>query len=329
MSAAEDLVRGIEHALRAPSVHNTQPWLWRIDGLHADLFADPNRHLPATDPDRRDLVLSCGAALHHVQVALAAAGHATSVVRQPDPEQRDLLARIRLVPGPADAVHAGLFPAIATRRTDRRRMSHRSVPAGMLHRLAEQAERNGALLVHVSGESMRARLAQVLADAAAEQAAVPGYGAELQQWSLRYAGSHDGISVGSVAAPPPGLPGPWPLRPFPRYALRQPPQVPIHAVPDDAAEFVVVATAGDSVGDRLRAGAATSAVLLAATAARMATTPLSQGIEVPSAREAIRRDVLHIPETPQLMIRIGWPATHAAELPFTPRRDLNAVLLPA
>jgi len=329
VSTAQDLVRAVELALRAPSVHNTQPWRWRIRGLQAELFADRQRHLTATDPDQRDLVLSCGAALHHALVALAGAGHAASVDVQPDPEQRDLLARLRVVAGPADPAEAALLPAISARRADRRRMSHRPVPAWALRRFADLADRHGAQLVHVAGDPMRARLAEVLADAAAQQAAVPGYAVELQQWSRRYAGSHDGISVGSVAAPPPGLPGPWPLRPFPRYALHQPPQVPVHAVPDDAAEFVVLVTVGDSVGDRLRAGTAASALLLAATAAGMATTPLSQGIEVPSARDALRRDVLRIPETPQLMIRIGWPATHAAELPRTPRRDLNAVLLPS
>lgn len=325
----EDLVRAVEHALRAPSVHNTQPWRWRIHDTHAELLADPYRHLVATDPDRRDLVLSCGAALHHAQVALAASGHAVHVTRRPDPDQRDLLADIRVVPGPGDPDEATLFPAVPTRRTDRRRMSHQPVPATVLRSLADRARRHGALLVHVTPGPMRDRLEGVLVDAAAEQATVPGYAAELQQWTRRYAGGHDGISAGSVAAPPAGLPGPWPLRPFPRYALPQPRQVPAHAAPVDAAEFVVLATTGDTVTDQLRAGEAASAVLLAATLAGMATTPLSQGIEVPHARESIRRDVLHMPETPQLLIRIGRPATHAADLPPTPRRDLHAVLLPS
>jgi nitroreductase len=329
MTADLDLVRAVEHALRAPSVHNTQPWRWRIRRHGVELFADPHRHLSATDPDRRDLVLSCGAALHHLQVALAASGHAARVVRQPDPEQRDLLARVQVGPGPGDPDEARLFPAVATRRTDRRRMSHRPVTAGAMRHLTDQARRHGALLVQVANGPMRERLAVVLAEAAAEQAAVPGYAAELEQWTRRYAGAHDGVSAGSVAAPPAGLPGPSPLRPFPRYGLPQPRQVPVHSVPDDAAEFVVIATVGDSVTDRLRAGEAASAVLLAATLAGLATTPLSQGIEVPHAREAIRREVLRVPETPQLLIRVGWPATHAAELPPTPRRDLDAVLLPS
>jgi hypothetical protein len=68
-------------------------------------------------------------------------------------------------------------------------------------------------------------------------------------------------------------------------------------------------------------------VLLAATQLGLATTPLSQALEVPVAREHLQRDVLHAPEHAQLMIRVGWPATGATELPATPRRSLAHVLV--
>ena len=74
-------------------MHNTQPWLWRIGPGTVELHADWTRHLPATDPDRRDVLLSCGAALHHLQVALAARGTAAQVNRLPDPE--DLAHELR------------------------------------------------------------------------------------------------------------------------------------------------------------------------------------------------------------------------------------------
>src|SRR6478735_1690911 len=72
-------------ANRAPSVHNSQPWRWRIGPTTLHLFADPARALPATDPDGRDLRISCGAALNHLRVALLAAGWDTRVHRLPDP----------------------------------------------------------------------------------------------------------------------------------------------------------------------------------------------------------------------------------------------------
>src|SRR5690349_20755278 len=58
----------------APSIHNTQPWHWRVSGDVMELSAEPDRQLPTTDPDGRLMVLSCGAALHHARTALAAEG---------------------------------------------------------------------------------------------------------------------------------------------------------------------------------------------------------------------------------------------------------------
>jgi hypothetical protein len=327
-TTAQDLTAAVEHALRAPSVHNTQPWRWRIGDGTVELHADPDRHLTVADPDRRDLVLSCGAALHHLVVALAAAGRSASVVRLPDPEDSTHLASVTVGPGPGDAAEAELFEAIDRRRTERRRMSHQPVPAALLDGLAARARRAGALLLPVTGDAMRARLRAAFTQAARQQRAAAGYPAELRLWTHRLPGAHDGVPAGSVAAPPPGLPEPTPLRGFPGGRLRQGRQLTGHGRPDDSATFVVIATPADGVLDRLRSGEATSAVLLAATRAGLATTPLSQVVEVDATRDTVRRDVLRVPEHPQIVLRLGLPAGHAGPLPATPRRPLRSVLLP-
>ncbi len=59
----DTVAAALDLAVRAPSVHNSQPWRWRFDGGTLELFADRSRQLPATDPQGRGLVLSCGAAL--------------------------------------------------------------------------------------------------------------------------------------------------------------------------------------------------------------------------------------------------------------------------
>ncbi|HET9117803.1 MAG TPA: nitroreductase family protein [Pseudonocardiaceae bacterium] len=329
MSQADDLAEAVEHALRAPSVHNTQPWLWRIGPGIVELHADWTRHLAATDPDRRDLLLSCGAVLHHLQVCLAARDMAAEVERLPDPENLGHLATVTVQPGTGDADDAALAPSIDHRRTDRRRMSHRAVPSRHIKSIAEQASRAGAILLPLIGAALRQRLITALVHAAHTQAQTPGYLAELQLWTHRHAGARDGIPIANVPPYPVGLIEPSALRNFPAGRLSQPSQLPGHGPADDAAEFLVLATHRDEPLDRLRAGEAMSAVLLAATQLGLATTPLSQALEVDVTRQELQHRVLHIPEHPQLMIRIGWPATGAGELPPTPRRDLRAVLLPS
>src|SRR3954447_19773752 len=209
MSRTPQLDEAVEHALRAPSVHNTQPWRWRVDDADGvvELYADRGRHLSATDPDGRDLLISCGAALGHLVVALAHAGWRATTLRFPDPENSAHLATVR-VTGPRDAqagVLAELFPAIHRRHTDRRRFSHRPIPPGLIRDLVDAAARVDVVLQPVG--RAQDRFAAVLVDAASRPRWPPGSPAELQIWTRRHGGARDGIPSTAIADPPTGLPG--------------------------------------------------------------------------------------------------------------------------
>jgi hypothetical protein len=343
MTRNSDLVTAVEDSLKAPSVHNTQPWHWRLGRDHVELHADRGRQLTATDPEGRDLVLSCGAALHHLRVALAARGLGCTVTYlpgtyrpgtyRPGPENGDLLATVTLTAGPPDPVAAALYGQIGRRHTDRRRLSHRPVPAEVLAELAEQARHAGAELVPVTDSATRERLVSAFREAAARQRFAPGYEAELQLWTRRTTGARDGIGPGNIPTP---LEAGLPLRTFGEHGqLTQPHPAsgPDTAdTPDtdavDAAELMVIVSEGDGTADRLRAGEALSAVLLHATRLRLATTPLSQATEVAQARAAISR-ALQTARQPQILVRVGWLGASAGDLPATPRRDLWSVLLPS
>ncbi|WP_433287028.1 Acg family FMN-binding oxidoreductase [Pseudonocardia sp. CA-142604] len=315
----------IEDALRAPSVYNTQPWRWRIRPGEVELHADWDRHLVAADPDRRDLLLSCGAALHHFQVALAARGISFDVVRLPDPENSGHVATVDIGPPEPDAADRSLYSGIARRRTDCRQMSRRAVPTDHLRILANHTSRCGAVLVPVTGETMRRRMLNALVETANEKHQQFGYASEWRQWTHRYPGSHDGIPAANIVRSAPAPSAPFLMHRCTDGSLPRPPIVPGSGSGDDAAELVEVATRGDDALDRLQAGEATSAVLLAATQLGLATTPFSQAVELHSSPQRLRRDVLRIPEYPQLLIRVGWPASGATELPATPRRSLCSV----
>jgi nitroreductase len=322
-----DLAGAVTDALRAPSVQNTQPWKWRILRDAVQLYADEDRHLYVTDPEQRDLILSCGAALHHLLVALAVRDIGADVTRLPDPEDCDHLATIVVNPDAApDAFTGLLYPAIATRRTDRRRMSDDPVSTDQVEALQEHARHAGGVLVPVTEQRAREQLIAALTEANEQQRHEPGYASELRLWTHRLPGSHDGIPASAVADPVCGARATG-LRRFGPATLAQPPLSPGRA-PDDAAELLVLATPADTVLDHLRAGEATSAVLLAATRMGLATTPLSQALEIDSCRHRMRTEVLRMPEYPQLVVRVGLPAAGADQLPVTPRRALHSVLLP-
>jgi nitroreductase len=305
----------VELASHAPSVHNSQPWHWTIDRHVVHLNADLKRWLPATDADGRDLIVSCGAALHHLRVALVAVGLGAVVHRLPNPGEPDRLATFELRTGTATDADLGLAAAVIRRRTDRRPFCARQVSEGAQRELAGAAAAQGAILRMVGDEWSRAALLAAIREAEARQADVPGYATELATWTGGRAGD-DGVLAASLprdtAA---GVP-----------AARRFPAGDVGPYPDrrtDGAMLAVLGTASDDTLCRLRAGEALSAVLLTATTLGLATCALSQPLEIGSTRRTLRDDVLGGTLSPQLILRLGWPPT-GPSLPATRRRPFAA-----
>jgi nitroreductase len=299
---------------RAPSVHNSQPWQWRVraSGLH--LYANPDLLLPHTDPDARDLMLSCGAALNHCLVALAALDWQTRVHRLPDPADPHHLAVIEPYPYPAADLDISLAAAIPRRRTDRRHYSSWPVPRGDIALMGARAARAGVILRRVEDLTS---LRQLVSEAAFQHRSDREYLAELAVWSGRYA-STAGVPARNVPGPD-GV-GPIPPRDFAGGVLAHNPNT--EAVDDNAA-VLALGTAEDDPLARLRAGEATSVVLLTATALGLASCPITEPLEVSRTREAVRAEVFGDDGHPQMLLRIGWAPVNADPLPATPRRELS------
>src|SRR6185437_16580837 len=93
---AEEIVRYVvSRAVWAPSLHNTQPWRFAADGgPRISLHADVERRLAVADPDGREMMISCGAALFTIRLALRSLGYIPETQVLPDPEQPTLVAQV-------------------------------------------------------------------------------------------------------------------------------------------------------------------------------------------------------------------------------------------
>ena len=300
-------------ASRAPSIHNTQPWICRLGDSSLHLYADPTRWLPATDANRRDLILSCGAMLHHLEVALASLGIDVKIHRLPNPADPDHLAALELRPGRLRDSAIDDAAAMMRRRTDRRPFGHFPIPEQQIDRLVRCASERGAVLRAIDADGNRELLGTLLQDAADIQDEDPAYQLELALWAGREI-SDDGVPnaslLGSTDRARNGS------RNFPVGQI----EIPIGAAPDRAT-FLVLGTASDDRLSQLRAGEALSAVLLQATAMGLASCPLSQPLEVASTRLRLRDEVLDGTVSPQLVLRLGW-AQWGTPRPITPRRPV-------
>ncbi|MET7768311.1 NAD(P)H nitroreductase [Nocardia sp. NPDC005366] len=305
-------------AVRAPSVHNTQPWRWRIGDRTVHLYLDPTRALPATDPDQRDMLLSCGAALHHFSVASAALGWSAVVHRMPNPDDPNHLAAIELVRHRPTPLEVALSAAITRRRTDRRHYSSWPMPPGNHGLLIERAGAFGAILRPVT-DLERDRLVETVRAAAAQHGQDPDYLFELTIWSGRHS-TPDGVPAQNAPSPRSG--DELPARHFAGAQLVDSAHEP------DSAELLVLGTSADDRVSRLRAGEALSAVLLTATNVGLATCALTEALEIAELRRQVRVGVLDDSAYPQVIVRLGWAPSSAPALQETPRRALDEVLDP-
>lgn len=320
-SSREQLEFCLGYALLAPSGHNTQPWLFRIEGDAALLYADRRRALPVVDPDDRELVMSCGAALFTLRVALRRFGFEPLVTLFPDPENRDFLASVRLHEGEAPtAAELELFDAIPRRRTNRARYDARPLPEVLVAGLVREARAEGAWLEPV-GEEARAAVADLVAEGDRTQAADPRFRRELAAWVRPNHGrSRDGMpgyafGMGDVLS----AAAPLVLRAF-DWGKRQ--AAKDSELAENSPLLAVVGSGRDEPRAWLEAGQALQRVLLHSCVEGATASFLNQPIEVPELRPRLAA-ILGIEGHPQLLLRLGY----GPEARPTPRRPLREVLL--
>lgn len=310
----EQFFTAVEAATLAPSMHNSQPWRFRLADGCLEVFGDPSRQLPVADPQGWALHIACGAAAANAALALAAGGVVTQIDLAPELDQPHLMARLRPTGArPAAPTEWELARAIPRRHSNRHPFAEAPVPAEARAALRTTAAAHGAWLEVLVGRQPVELVAEIIAAAERQLRQDPEYVAELRRYSYG-APSADGVPeyVAGLAPEPQDL---LPMRDFGGRARGR------FVDYEELPLVAVLGTAGDSLHDHLTAGIALEYVLLTATANELATSMLSQAIEVPAARAELRRG-LGQSGTPQLVLRIGYGQPAFA----SPRRPIGEVI---
>jgi len=309
-------------ACRAPSLHNSQPWRWVLEGDTVHLFADPDRVVRAADSSGREALMSCGAVLDHFRVAMAAASYVAHIDRFPNPNDRLHVASIDFAPlGFVTDGHRQRANAILLRRTDRLPFAAPPDWHSFESDLRNTVD-SDRVRIDIVPDELRSGLAEASQLTESLRLYDSSYHAELEWWtaafevsegiphsSLISAAESDRVDVG---------------RTFPVTHHRERRS----EVDQDRAKVAVLSTYDDTPHSVLRCGELLSAVLLDATMVGLATCTLTHITEVPASRKIVAELIGHSSQdiTPQVLIRIGRSPSIEDVPPPTPRRPVEDVL---
>ena len=171
-AGAQAMTEATAAADYAPSIHDTHPWRWRLTGDSLDLYTEHGPVPSAADPGHRSAILSCGAALHHARIALAARGWRATVTRMPPPEDPEHVAHIHLGQrAPIDPRAVRQLRLMRQRHSDGRPASDGPAGAEALSAIDTSVEAQGAHL-HILGPDQLLALTEA-ADPAWQAALAP------------------------------------------------------------------------------------------------------------------------------------------------------------
>jgi hypothetical protein len=323
------------YAVLAPSILGTEPWFFHVADNSVVLRTDPDRRLPVTDPEGREAIISCGAALLNLRVAAASYKQGLRLRAFPHAQRPEIVAKGTLGAASTSAYDPELRQAIVKRRTNRGEFTRDPLPEGLVHRLTEAARQEGAVLsVLVDPEAQRDML-DLAAEARREQLSAPTYRNELAHWvqkRIAEARDHESEAWHRLGRPATLVAGTTP-EPLDRPELSAPSTAGFarmlanHAnTPRDRATegnsvLALLATASDSKEDWLMAGQALQRVLLVAASEGVSAAYINAPIETEKFRRQVGR-TFHVKGSPQIMLRMGT----GAERRPTPRRPMTEVV---
>ena len=316
-----DWPRLMHAADAAPSVLNTKPWLFDDKLADDRIELRPNwaRHLKVIDPRHRELLISCGAALFNLRMAIRATGHDPVVWLLPDEQPGgvavcphcgdscglgDLLASVEIVTRPTHPVtvtEERLYEVILKRRTVREPFS-RGIPMTVLVGLEEAAhvEGAGARLLHRRDTR---RLLRWAARTDQKLKLDQSYVDELRMWTGSNATPDLGVPADKFGPEPRSRRHPpvrdlslaWPGARQLRKRFRRP-------------QLIALGTETDGPSDWMRVGQALQRLLLTATYYGVQASFLTQQLEEEDRKMPPFQSTQQWwrwPESPQMIIRVG------------------------
>jgi hypothetical protein len=330
LPASEEPVGGLDgesarvlwYASLAPSGHNSQPWFVKVLGKGEWIICgDPQRRLPAVDPDNRELLLSIGAFAENLSLAASAAGYEAAMEVLAKSHRDEEVLRVSLKKGTPRTYP---LERLTSRRTVKNGFLSREIGKEDVKALSEP--QGGRLFYHPRGTDHARCIQEGTVESNRTQAYRDDAQKELANWirfSNKDARKHrDGLTTEGMEIT--GFSG-WFVRQFMDHGdvlgerfRKQGLEVATRWAAEGGG-WMIITSGGSSVADLIETGRRFERTALLARERNIALHPMTQVLEEEKGRREIAsnhgKDVI-----PQFVLRVGYLDSYPA--PVSLRRTV-------
>lgn len=318
----EDLLFMIEQATKAPSGHNTQPWLFRINENSIEIHPDSTKTLPVVDSDQREMFVSLGCAAENLCIAAISRGYRPTV---------SISAKgiITLQPArtatPVEAT--GLAEQISKRQTNRRVYNGTLIPDETMRELLA-VKRAGDTSLHCwpKGSEEFRKLHSYIMQGNEIQMNDLSFKKELKSWmrfnreQVRKTG--DGLSYSVFGAP--NLPARLSCFIMGSCLTAKRQNSSDRKKIASSSHFILFTAPTNTPEAWIQLGRTLERFLLHATRAGIATAFTNQPCELQVLSDKMQQEIAGLQtRIPVVLLRLGY----AAPMPYSPRKEVAKIII--
>lgn len=316
----QDFLFMVEQAVKAPSGHNTQPWLFKLNEASIEIHPNLDKSLPVVDFDNRELFIALGCATENLCIAASCKGYKPTVSYSKNGIITVGLTKDCFIK--ADP----LFRQISIRQTNRNVYNGSKIPEDTIAVLNSiRLEPDIHMYFYANGTADFDSIADYVFRGNTIQMRDKAFKQELRKW-MRYNRKHqdrtnDGLSYAVFGAP--NLPM-FIVRPIMSKLINEKSQNKSDKKKiRSSSHLVLFTTQGNTVREWIDLGRSLERLLLKSTESGIRHAYLNQPNEIRGLSLQMAEMLNISGEYPTILLRLGY----AEKLPYSKRKKIEDVII--
>jgi hypothetical protein len=310
----------VRSAVKAPSGHNSQPWLFAKEDDGICINVDFNRALTIADPENRELYISLGCAAETAMIAARFHGYNTEL-------NNDLLEKqgtIKIILSKnVETKQPELYSFINSRQTTRNLYNEQPVSEDIFIQLKKTVTESCIKVEFYIGNEAINKFAPYILEANTIQLSNPNFKKELIQW-LRFSEKEalqkgDGLYAACSGMPSPGKTiGNFIVNYFVTVKSEE---KRLHKLLDTTTMLVMFTSENNDLLGWVKTGINIQRFALTCTKLGLSHSYINFPCQIKLVRDKMKEE-LGLAGFPQIIIRLGY----SPKMPFSFRRRVNDVI---